>query len=256
MTEIHKTTEEQIQSELFDRIGNQYELHYSDQSSQKYRAIFYNMPMTEGLDLSGKQVLEAMCGSGQTTQFLASKGAKVTGLDISSQMTDSFKKSFPTYKVITGSILDTGLEDASFDCVVLVGGLHHLHPYVENAIDEIYRVLKPDGYFCFVEPHAKSLPDKARKLWYRFDKNFFEKNEGSIDFDELAAKNITRFKVLKTKYLGNVAYMLVLNTLILRIPQRIKRYYTPFLLKIEFFLSRFQTKTFSCFIVGQWQKKD
>ena len=41
----------------------------------------------------------------------------------------------------------------SFDCVAVVGGLHHIHPNVKAAVREIHRVLKPGGHFCFMEPH-------------------------------------------------------------------------------------------------------
>jgi ubiquinone/menaquinone biosynthesis C-methylase UbiE len=247
--------EEQNQAELFDRIASEYEQHYSDKYSQRYRALFYNTPLIEGLNLSGKRVLEGMCGSGQTTQFLLSKGAEVVGLDISEQMINSFKRSFPNNQAVQASMLDTKLEEASFDYVIIVGSLHHLQPHVQAAIDEVFRLLKPGGYFCFIEPHSGSLPDLVRKLWYKLDKHFFEENESSIDFNQLAVINAQRFEVCKTKYLGNIAYILVLNTLILRMPKKLKRLYTPTLLRLEAFISKFQNKTFSCFIVGQWRKK-
>lgn len=60
------------------------------------------------------------------------------------------------------------LPDASFDVVCIGGALHHFHPGVQSAIDELHRVLKPGGILCFNEPHAGSLPDIARKIWYRF----------------------------------------------------------------------------------------
>src|SRR5712692_4960538 len=74
---------EELQELHYDRISPQYELHYGDPCSQEYRDRFINQPMFAGIDLHGLDVLEAMCSNGQTTEFLLSRGARVTGLDIS-----------------------------------------------------------------------------------------------------------------------------------------------------------------------------
>ena len=58
---------ERLQKELFDKIMTQYEMHYDDQWSQKFRQEFINKYLFRELSLSGKTVLEALCGSGQTT---------------------------------------------------------------------------------------------------------------------------------------------------------------------------------------------
>jgi ubiquinone/menaquinone biosynthesis C-methylase UbiE len=247
--------EERIQKELYDRIAVEYELHYSDKYSQKYRTKFYNDPMIGEINLKNLKVLEAMSGSGQTTDYLLAKGAKVTALDISPQVIASFQKKFPDCEAIVGSILNTGFPDEIFDCVVIVGGLHHLHPHVDRVIDEVYRVLKPGGYFCFVEPHTGSLPDIARKLWYKLDKNLFERNEKAVDLQDLKSKNMDRFDFISDKYFGNLAYLFVMNSLIFRIPLGFKRYYSDILINLEGFISHFQTKALSCFMACQWRKK-
>lgn len=245
---------EQKQAEHYDRIASQYQAHYSDEHSQKYRARFLNGPMLEGLDLAGARVLEAMCGSGQTTAFLLSRGARLTGLDVSPQMIASFKRSWPECEAVCASITETGIEADSFDCVVMVGGLHHLHPRVGEALDEIHRILKPGGHLCFMEPHAGSLPDQVRKIWYRYD-HFFEKNEAAIDLDDLMRRNASRFEFIKMKYVGNVAYLLVYSSLIFRIPLGLKRYYTPLLLACESLLDPLLGKRLACVALGQWRKK-
>jgi len=217
---------ELIQKIHYNKIATKYECYYFDKFSQKYREKFINNNMTEGINLSNLDILEAMCGSGQITQHLFLKGARVTGLDISSEMIKTFKKKWPEYGDINASILNSKIKDSSFDCVVVVGGFHHLHPNLDEAVDEIYRILKPGGYFCFMEPHTDSLPDLIRQLWYRFD-NLFEKNERAINVDNLKFKNSHRFEFIKTKYLGNIAYLLVMNALVFRIPLFLRPFYAP-----------------------------
>lgn len=254
MTRPEIPSTEARQARLFDEISSQYTEHYSDEHAQRYRREFFNEPMFRGIELDGRRVLEAMCGSGQTTEFLLERGARVTGLDLSSAMVEGFRARFgDRADAVHRSILETGFEDQTFDVVVVVGGLHHVHPNVERAIDEIHRVLVPGGWFCFVEPHAGSLPDLVRALWYRFDR-YFEDNEASIDLEGLASRYSSCFEVTPPLYLGNIGYLLVYNSLILRAPKRLKQVYSGPAIVAERTFTRFMTKRASCFAVSRWRK--
>lgn len=245
---------EQLQQDHYDLIAAEYEAHYSDECSLAYRRQFIYGPMFEGLDLAGMKVLDAMCGAGQTTEYLLLQKAEITGLDISPAVIDSFNSRWAGCSAVCRSLLDSGFPDESFDCVTVVGGLHHIHPHVSRAVGEIYRVLKPGGYFCFMEPHTGSAPDVVRRFWYKHDR-FFSDNEAAIDVQALEQEFAPYFDFKKVKYLGNLAFLLVLNSLIFRIPVRVKPLYSPMLLRLESLISKLQGKKTSCFVVGQWQKK-
>jgi SAM-dependent methyltransferase len=244
---------ERRQQEHYDNIAADYEAHYSDYWSFEYRRRFIYEPMFAGLNLSGMKVLDAMCGSGQTTNYLLSQGAIVTGLDISNEVIDTFQSRWSDASVVKRSLLASGLPDNSFDCVAVVGGLHHIHPNVKDAVREIHRVLKPGGHFCFMEPHSGSLPDIIRRVWYRFDR-FFSDNEASIDLGLLQRDFETRFELKQAKFLGNFAFLLVLNSLIFRIPPGSKKFFAPLLMRLEPLVNKLQTRLTSCFVVTQWQK--
>jgi len=245
---------EQLQKDHYDRIAQQYEAHYSDLSSRQYRDRFIYQPMFRGLQLEGLKILDAMCGSGQATDYLLERGAKVTGLDISTEAIGAFRQRRPDCEAICGSLLASGLPDDSFDCVAVVGGLHHLHPHLYAALEEIHRVLKPGGTFCFMEPHSGSFPDLIRNFWYKHD-SFFSENEKAIDMTSLKDDFSSRFVFRRELYQGNVAFLLVLNSLIFRIPVGWKHTYAPFLLWLEAVIGKFQGKLSSCFIVTQWEKR-
>lgn len=245
---------EQLQQEHYDEIAADYEAHYSDESSLQYRRKFIYGPMFEGLNLAGMKVLDAMCGAGQTTEHLLINKADVTGLDISPAVIDSFNARWEGCSAVCRSLLDSGLPSESYDCVTVIGGLHHIHPHVNRAVREIHRVLKPGGYFCFMEPHTGSFPDIIRRVWYKHDR-FFSDNEAAIDVTALEEEFSRHFTFKRVKYLGNLAFLLVLNSLIFRIPLRAKPFYSPVLLRLESLLNRFQGKMTSCFVVAQWQKK-
>src|SRR4029077_10245440 len=124
------------------------------------------------------------------------------------------------------SILGSGLSAESLDVVVVVGGFHHVQPRVQEAIDEIWKRARPGGFLCFAEPHQQSIPDMIRRRWYKLDR-LFEREERSIDVRELEERNKNRFEFLGKRYGGNLAYLLVLNSLVFRIPISWKRYYAP-----------------------------
>ena len=244
---------ERQQQEHYDNIAAEYEEHYSDEWSVEYRRRFIYEPMFAGLNLSGMRVLDAMCGSGQTTQYLLEQGADVTGLDISNEVIETFRSRWVDANAVKRSLLDSGLPDNFFDCVVIVGGLHHIHPNVNRAVEEIHRVLKPGGHLCFMEPHSHSLPDLIRRVWYKFD-HFFSDNEEAIDVAALRRDFTGRFQLKQANYLGNLAFLLVLNSLIFRIPASAKKSYSPLLMKLESAIHKLQGKLTSCFVVAQWQK--
>ena len=245
---------ELIQEAHYNRIAYEYEAHYNDACSQEYRKRFQYETMFAGMDLVGKRVLEAMCGSGHTTQYLLARGAIVTGLDISPREISSFRQRWPECEAICRSALDSGLENDSFDAVVVSGGLHHVHPNLFPVVREFYRVLKPGGYFCFSEPHVGSLPDKVRKLWYKHD-SLFADNEAAIDVDALKTEFASDFSFDFESYLGNFGYLLVLNSMAFRIPLSLKPFYTPIIMQVEAVLNEVLGQPLSCYVIERWQKK-
>ena len=246
--------EEQEQREHFNQWQNVYEEHYDDKYSAQLRERFYLEPALRGVDLKGRRALEAMCGSGQSTGFLLERGAEVTGLDISPAMMGAFARRWPGSQAVTASVLETGLQEGSFDFVLVVGGLHHVHPYVKDAVREIRRLLKPGGVFAFVEPHTGSLPDLARRVWYRLDRSFLP-NERAVDVERLVRDFAGDFELLHVEHHGGPGYLLVLNSLIFRIPHRFKRFYAPPLIWLDSVLDRVLGKRLSCFVVAQLRRK-
>ena len=223
---VSSTEPEQLQKLHYEKIGTEYESNYSDPDGQRYRERFIHKPMFKGIELAGRNVLEAMSGGGQTTSYLLSQGAQVTGLDISREAIDTFIRRWPQCDAICASIMNSGLPSDAFDCVAIIGGLHHLPPNEIAALSEVHRVLKPGGHLCFAEPFKGSLPDIFRSFWYKHDK-LFAANEASIDLNELKREFSTRFSFVDETYLGNIGYLFVINSMVFRIPIRLKPLYTP-----------------------------
>ena len=99
---------EGTQREHYNRIGAEYEAQYGDPDGLVYREKFLYEPLLAGLELEGRDVLEALSGSGHATEYLLKhKRALVTGLDISDEAIVSFKERWPGCEAICASITES-----------------------------------------------------------------------------------------------------------------------------------------------------
>ena len=247
--------EEKLQQDHYDKIIDQYDLHYADKYSTVYRNEILYPELFHNIEFRNKRVLEAMSGSGQSTRFLLEQGATVVGLDISAEAIKSFTSRWPQAIAICPSVLYIPLDGGSFDYVVIVGGLHHLQPNVDQALLELYRMLKPRGILCFAEPYVGSIFDWARALWYRSDR-IFESNEAPLNLDLLFSSNQSRFRVKRVAFLGGPAYLLVFNSMVFRVPHRLKKLYSPLLLFIDKLFSKVLGKRSGMYTAVQLERVD
>ncbi len=126
--------------------------NYNRLIDHKPHNAYYDRPNTLGLlpDVTGKSVLDAACGPGKYAEILLSKGAIITGCDISSKMIAHAKnrnKGAGAFFEHDLSLPITQLSDASFDIVLCALAMHYLEDW-NATIQEFHRLLKPNG--CLV----------------------------------------------------------------------------------------------------------
>ncbi len=108
----------------------------------------------------GKKVLEVGCGVGSDLIKFAKDRAYVTGIDLSSKSVFLAKERLHLYRY-EGVVLEADAEEIpfegnTFDFVYSCGVIHHT-PNTQQAINEIYRVVKPGGEICIMLYHKPSL---------------------------------------------------------------------------------------------------
>jgi SAM-dependent methyltransferase len=120
----------------------------------------------------GMSVLELGCGIGYFTSELARSGADIVAVDVSHELLEIAKAncSAPNVRYEIQNACELNYPEAVFDSVVGSSVLHHLE--IDEALHEIYRVLKPGGTIYFTEPNMlnpqiaiqKNVPWVKRKV--------------------------------------------------------------------------------------------
>ena len=105
---------------------------------------------------SGERVLEVGCGMGRHTFYLAEKGIKIEGLDLTPGLLDKLREfdggryNIPVY---CEDVQDFAAQSAGqYDAVIGFFVLHHLYD-LSRAFQAMAKLVKPGGCLAFIEPN-------------------------------------------------------------------------------------------------------
>lgn len=107
-------------------------------------------------------VLDVGCGAGPASVALAIRGAHVKAIDVTERMVNLTRKSAEEAGVselveaATGDIHSLKFAEGSFDAAVAIGLIYWLHS-PQQALSELFRVLKPGGYLLVTADNAQRL---------------------------------------------------------------------------------------------------
>lgn len=139
--------------EMFDKIAKVYDFNNSLMSLGQHVKI--KKKAVKYLNAKNSKVLDLCTGTGDIAGFM-DKSCEVIGLDFSKNMLDIAKKKYPWVNFIEGDCTNLPFEDNSFDVITISFGLRNIENY-NKALDEIYRVLKPNGFFMHLDFGKKNL---------------------------------------------------------------------------------------------------
>jgi SAM-dependent methyltransferase len=110
----------------------------------------------------GARVMDAGCGAGEWTVFLASKGYDVVGMDISRSLIGELNRKFPNLNFVRGDIRATGLPADGFDALISWGVFEHFEVGLSPGLKEAWRILKPGGMIFASVPFANRRQRRRR----------------------------------------------------------------------------------------------
>jgi SAM-dependent methyltransferase len=241
----------------YETIHDAYEAHYYDAESMSFRQEFVYDVMFEGLDLNGKDVADLAAGSGHNSLWVAKRfpKARLCGFDISD-------KACAAYRERVGAeahVFDlTSGEDCGrrFDVAMVFGGLHHCVSDLPGTFRTIVHLVRPGGLLLMFEASSHCFLEGPRKLWYRLDASFDADTEGALDHDALSAMTAPRFLPIDCRYMGGPAYFLICNSLVFRVPQKLKQFLVPVLFPLERAYNRLPGRFLFPYLIARWQRRD
>jgi SAM-dependent methyltransferase len=173
-------------------------------SSEKHLARYLDPPRDTPFPLefmfalvgriAGQMVLDLGCGSGDKSFYLARRGARVVGVDLSHDLIALARRRVAMFgldgqaRFVVGSAHHLPVADETIDLLFGYAVLHHLD--LSLARSEVYRVLKPGGRAVFHEPVRNSRLYRAvRRLVpvRQADVSPYEHPLHDPDIDDLAA---------------------------------------------------------------------
>lgn len=154
-------------------IAKYYPESYSPYNKKSYfgkilRGFSYEKNCVLDYLQTGK-LLDVGCASGYFLNIMQkSTMLDVTGVELSPIASQKARDEFGL-NVITGDLLSVNFPDEQYDVVTMWNVLEHVY-YPAQTICDVWRILKPGGYFIVRVPYSKSFAAKIfGKFWAGLD---------------------------------------------------------------------------------------
>ncbi len=159
--------------------------------------------------IQGKDVLDIACGEGYGSSILSEHARSVIGVDIDTECIEFAQSQYrrENIRFLKGSCVEIPVESLSIDVVVSFETIEH-HDKHDEMIEEIKRILKPDGILIISSPN----------------KDYFQSIPGHHNPFHIKELNYEEIENLLNKYLKYVSIngqRLVVNSLIMPINEKL-----------------------------------
>lgn len=170
------------------------------------------------------KILDAGFGRGRNLKFFTKNDAKIYGIDhnldylpIVQMQIAEWNSKFPIERFVTGKVELMPYNDAEFDFVFSIAVLHFAksHQHFWEMLNEMLRVLKPEGYLMFriTSWHTFTLQEQT-------ENGLIELSDGQrymLDIEELKAfANARNLKLIDPIKTTNVDGLRTMTTIVLQ----------------------------------------
>lgn len=108
--------------------------------------------------IPGRAILDVACGEGHLLYYAHRARLIPSGIDISSEAIKRAKARCPDARLSVGAGEALPFPDGAFDVVTSLGSLEH-YRHLGEGLNELARVLKPEGVACIMVPNVFWLGD-------------------------------------------------------------------------------------------------
>jgi SAM-dependent methyltransferase len=144
---------------------------------------------------AGARVLEGGCGRANTVWGLHKAGFQAAGVDFAERTVAAVNNAAPELDVQVEDVRRLSFPDASFDGYWSLGVIEHFYDGFDPILEEMWRVLRPDGYLFMTVPAMSPLRHlKARLGLYARYEETPERIDGFYQFALDPARVIARFE--------------------------------------------------------------
>lgn len=145
----------------YDVVAEDYATHLPDTRAEAPLDLAMVDAFVEAVG-PGARVLDAGCGAGRMSRYLADRGARVDGVDLSPGMVAMARRDHPDLTFGVASLSDLPFSDARFDGVLLWYSVIHTPPPGQPRIfAEAARVLRPGGHVLVGFQSGQGVRDVA-----------------------------------------------------------------------------------------------
>jgi ubiquinone/menaquinone biosynthesis C-methylase UbiE len=126
------------------------------------------------------RILDLGCGTGYGSKLMIDTGKEIKevyGIDVSSNAINYAEKNHPGPKYICGSAEKIPFPNNYFDGVVAFEVIEHVSN-AEKVLEEIHRVLKPNGDLIISTPNPRNLENRIKHFLFKkpYPKKIYEMN--------------------------------------------------------------------------------
>jgi SAM-dependent methyltransferase len=211
------------QKQHYATVHDAYEAHYYDASSMKYRSRFTYDWLFNKIDLSNARIADLACGSGYNSLAVMERfdGVDTVGFDIAEPACESYRRTTGHAAHVIDLTRPNDFAE-EFDGAIVVGGLHHCVADLPETLRNIAKMVRAGGYLLMMEPSADFALNIVRDKWYASDKYFDAPTEQALPHGAILKQAAPYFEGEAIHYFGGLAYFLILNSLIMRVPLGVK----------------------------------